>query len=100
MLQLSTRGGARILGREAHIGQLSAGFQADCAAFAVNDLWHAGAVHDPVASLLLCHTANAAYTVVAGEVLVDDGRLVNLDVKALLAEHRRMTERLASGGSL
>jgi 8-oxoguanine deaminase len=83
-------------GREAHIGQLSAGFQADCAAFAVNDLWHAGAVHDPVASLLLCHTANAAYTVVAGEVLVDDGRLVNLDVEALLAEHRRMTERLAN----
>jgi 8-oxoguanine deaminase len=35
MLRVATRGGARVLGRDTHMGQLSAGFQADCAAFAV-----------------------------------------------------------------
>jgi 8-oxoguanine deaminase len=97
MLRVATRGGARVLGRDTHIGQLSAGFQADCAAFAVNDLWHAGAVHDPVASLLLCHTVTAAYTVVGGDVLVDQGRLVSIDLEPLLAAHRGMAIRLANG---
>jgi 8-oxoguanine deaminase len=93
MLRVATRGGARVLGRDTHIGQLSAGFQADCAAFAVDDLWHAGAVHDPVASLLLCHTVTAAYTVVGGDVLVDQGRLVSIDLEPLLAAHRGMAIR-------
>ncbi|CAN0605628.1 unnamed protein product, partial [Ectocarpus sp. 12 AP-2014] len=40
MLRVATRGGAQVLGREGHLGQLTNGYQADCAAFAVDDLWH------------------------------------------------------------
>ncbi|EAQ99157.2 8-oxoguanine deaminase [Congregibacter litoralis] len=97
MLKVATRGGARALGREAEIGQLSPGYQADCAAFAVNDLWHAGASHDPVASILLCYSGIAAYTVVGGDVVVDQGTLRGLDLPPLLAAHRQMAERLANG---
>jgi cytosine/adenosine deaminase-related metal-dependent hydrolase len=97
MLEVATRGGARALGRENHTGQLTVGFQADCTAFAVNDLWHAGAVHDPVASLLLCYSGIAAYTVVAGDVLVDGGQLTQIDLAPLLTAHREMAQRLANG---
>ncbi|MDP5053151.1 MAG: 8-oxoguanine deaminase [Congregibacter sp.] len=97
MLHVATRGGAKALGRERDIGQLSVGYQADCAAFAVNDLWHAGAVHDPVASLLLCYSPVAAYTVVGGDVLVDGGVLSSIDLTPLLSAHRAMALRLANG---
>ena len=100
MLRVATRGGARALGRERHLGQLAVGYQADCAAFAVNDLWHAGAVHDPVASLLLCHATEAAYTIVGGEVLVEEGRLTRLDLDALLRDHHRLCTALARGEAL
>lgn len=97
MLKVATRGGAQALGRASEIGQLSVGYQADCAAFAVNDLWHAGAVHDPVASLLLCYSSVAAYTVVGGDVLVEQGVLSGIDLMPLLKAHRAMAERLANG---
>ncbi|WP_439106928.1 8-oxoguanine deaminase [Congregibacter sp.] len=97
MLAVATRGGAKALGREGDIGQLSVGFQADCAAFAVNDLWHAGAVHDPVASLLLCYSGLASYTVVGGDVLVEQGMLSGVELAPLLEAHSRMAVRLANG---
>jgi cytosine/adenosine deaminase-related metal-dependent hydrolase len=100
MLRVATLGGARALGRADHLGALQAGYQADCAAFAVDDLWHAGAVHDPVASLLLCHSTNASYTVVGGDVLVDNGELAVLDLPGLLQRHRDMAVRLGRGERL
>jgi cytosine/adenosine deaminase-related metal-dependent hydrolase len=97
MLAVATRGGARALGRDRELGQLTVGYQGDCAAFAVDDIWHAGAVHDPVASLLLCYGGTAAYTVVGGDVLVDQGQLRGIDVGPLLTTHRGMALRLARG---
>jgi cytosine/adenosine deaminase-related metal-dependent hydrolase len=97
MLDVATRGGARVLGRESHLGQLRVGFQADCAAFGVDDLWHAGSSHDPVSSLLLCHSTTARYTVVGGDVLVDDGELDGVDLQGLLARHASMARRIAAG---
>ncbi|MEO0437980.1 MAG: 8-oxoguanine deaminase [Pseudomonadota bacterium] len=96
-LAVATRGGAEVLGRGSHLGQLKVGFQADCAAFAVDDLWHAGASLDPVASLLLCYPTPASYTIVGGEVLIDQGQHHALDVEDLLARHAVMTMALARG---
>lgn len=96
MLAVATRGGAKALGRSDHLGSLQPGYQADCAAFAVDDLWHAGAVHDPVASLLMCHSTQASYTIVGGDVLVDQGELTTLDVPLLLEAHRRLAEDLVA----
>jgi cytosine/adenosine deaminase-related metal-dependent hydrolase len=95
MLAVATRGGARALGRQDDLGRLAVGFQADCAAFAIDDLWHAGAVLDPVASLLLCHSTQASYTIVGGEVLVDQGRLTGTDLSPLLQRHREIALALA-----
>ena len=97
MLELATRGGARVLGRD-DIGHLAPGMAADLALFDLRTLGFAGgAVHDPVAALLLCAPAQAAATVVNGRVVVREGRLATLDLGPLLQRHNRLARQLAGG---
>ena len=55
-----------------------------------------GAVHDPVGSLLLCASPNAAYTVVNGRVVVREGRLATLELGPLIEHHNRLALQLAN----
>jgi len=97
MLRVATRGGAQVLGRGHDIGQLSVGMCADIALFDLRTLGFAGgAVHDPVASLLLCASANAAYTVVNGRVVVREGRLASVDLGPLVERHNLLALALAN----
>jgi 8-oxoguanine deaminase len=54
-----------------------------------------GAVHDPVGSLLLCGSGQAAYTVVDGRVVVDEGRLATVELEPLLERHNHLARDLA-----
>ena len=93
-LRVATRGGAQVLGRS-DIGQLVPGMCADLALFDLGTLGQAGgAVHDPVASLLLCASAQAAYTVVNGRVVVRQGQLATLDAGPLVERHNRLAREL------
>ena len=93
-LRVATRGGAQVLGRS-DIGQLAPGMCADLALFDLGTLGQAGgAVHDPVASLLLCASAQAAYTVVNGRVVVRRGQLATLDAGPLVERHNRLAREL------
>lgn len=94
-LQLATRGGAEVLGRP-DIGHLAVGQCADLALFDLRTLSFAGgAVHDPVGSLLLCGSPQAAYTVVHGKVVVRQGQLTTLELAPLLERHNRLAQNLA-----
>lgn len=96
-LHIATRGGAQVLGRR-DIGHLAPGMCADFALFDLRTLGFAGgAVHDPVASLLLCASPSAAYTVVNGRVVVREGRLSSVDLGPLLERHNRLAVQLAEG---
>ena len=93
-LRVATRGGAQVLGRS-DIGHLRSGMCADLALFDLGTLGQAGgAVHDPVASLLLCASAQAAYTVVNGRVVVRQGQLATLDAGPLVERHNRLAREL------
>jgi len=93
-LGLATRGGAQVLGR-LDIGQIRVGMCADLALFDLRTLALAGAaVHDPVGSLLLCASAQAAYTVVHGRVLVREGQLVSVELGPLVERHNRFAKTL------
>jgi cytosine/adenosine deaminase-related metal-dependent hydrolase len=97
-LSVATRGGAQVLGRQ-DIGHLAPGMCADLALFDLRTLAFAGgAVHDPVASLLLCASPQAAYTVVNGRVVVREGRLTTLEVEPLIEKHNRQALQLAQAG--
>src|SRR5581483_3294955 len=79
VLWMSTRGGARALGRD-DIGQLAPGKAADIAAFPLRRMSHAGAVVDPLGALLVAGSdPYAALTIVDGRVRVRDGRMLDVD---------------------
>ena len=96
-LEIATRGGARVLGRD-DIGHLAPGMAADLALFDLRTLALAGgAVHDPLGALLLCAPSQAAYTVVNGRVVVREGQLATLALAPLLERHNALARQLAGG---
>ena len=95
-LALATRGGAQVLGRN-DIGHLAVGMCADLALFNLDTLAFAGgAVHDPVAALLLCASPQAACVVVDGRVVVCEGQLTTVELGPLVERHNRLAMQLAN----
>jgi 8-oxoguanine deaminase len=98
-LELATRGGAAVLGRD-DIGSLEVGKAADVVAFRVDDIHHSGAGGDPVAGLLTCLPARAWLSVINGRVVVEDGALTRVEVAALVADHGKASRRLLERAGL
>jgi cytosine/adenosine deaminase-related metal-dependent hydrolase len=92
-LELATRGGAAVLGRE-DIGSLEVGKCADFFAVDINQLDFAGAHHDPLAALIFCAPAKASYTVVGGKFVVKEGQMQTIDLPQLVERHNRAAKRL------
>jgi cytosine/adenosine deaminase-related metal-dependent hydrolase len=95
-LEVATRGGAEVLGRD-DIGCLQVGKRADFFAINLNRLEYAGALHDPVAAVVFCAPVQADYTFVEGREIVAPGRLVTVDLPALIQAHNRAARRLLEG---
>ncbi len=95
MLDIATLGGARVLGRD-DIGALAPGMAADLIGVDVTDVGLAGALHDPLAALLLCHVRAVCTSVVNGQVLVRQGQLTRLDLPALVARHNVLAATLVN----
>ncbi|MDE1947969.1 MAG: 8-oxoguanine deaminase [Burkholderiales bacterium] len=92
-LEMATRGGARVLGRD-DIGHLAPGMAADFVAFALDEVGTAGALHDPLAALLFCQPPRVRSNVVGGRFVVRDGRLATLELALLVERHNRLAGRL------
>ncbi|MEX8510425.1 MAG: 8-oxoguanine deaminase [Leptothrix ochracea] len=96
-LEIATRGGARVLGRD-DIGHLSVGMAADLAIFDTRTLGFAGgALHDPLGALLLCASAQTAYTIVNGRIVVRQGQLTTVDLGPLVERHNGLAGVLVGG---
>ncbi|AWN55107.1 8-oxoguanine deaminase [Methylobacterium sp. 17Sr1-1] len=95
-LEIATLGGARVLGRD-DIGALKVGMAADCVAFDLRGLGVAGALHDPVAALVFCAPPGVSVSVINGRIVVRDGHLRTLDVRALAEWHNALSRRLVRG---
>ncbi|GAC1546602.1 MAG: 8-oxoguanine deaminase [Candidatus Velthaea sp.] len=94
ILHVATRGGAAVLGRE-DIGVLAPGMAADFIGVRIDTLPMAGAaVHDPLAAIVFTQPGNVALNVVAGRVVVEDGRLAGVDIESLLSRHARIARAL------
>lgn len=89
-------GGARALGRT-DLGVLQAGARADLVAVRLDAL-RIGPVFDPVRSLLHYATgASVEHVWVDGRHVVEHGRVVGIDERALMADVQRMSDRLWAG---
>ncbi len=89
-LELATLGGARVLRRD-DIGRLAPGKAADFVAFRVDDLAHAGAQADPVASLMTCAPTQVWFSVINGRVLVEDGQFLPLELGPVIERHNQLS---------
>jgi cytosine/adenosine deaminase-related metal-dependent hydrolase len=92
-LALATRGGAKTLARD-DIGSLEPGMAADFVAFRIDGLTHAGGIGDPVAALLTCAPAGAWLSVIDGRIVVEDARLVGVDLGPLVERHNHLSREL------
>jgi cytosine/adenosine deaminase-related metal-dependent hydrolase len=95
-LELATRGGAAVLGRE-DIGSLAPGKAGDFIAINLERIDYAGALHDPVAALVFCAPVKVDYNVVGGKVIVQEGQLTTADLPVLIEEHNQAAKRLLNG---
>ncbi|MFN4292667.1 MAG: amidohydrolase family protein, partial [Thermoflexales bacterium] len=95
-LEMATLGGARVLNRD-DIGALAPGMAADFVAFDLRQIGFAGGLHDPVAALVFCASANVAYSVVNGRVIVREGQITTLDLPRLLERHNALARMLVNG---
>ncbi|MGE0880729.1 MAG: amidohydrolase family protein [Acidimicrobiia bacterium] len=93
-LEMASRGGARCLGREGELGELSAGSVADLVCWPMEGVLYAGALSDPIEAWLRCGPTFARHTIVNGTPLVVDGALVHDAVEDRLARHRLAAMRL------
>jgi cytosine/adenosine deaminase-related metal-dependent hydrolase len=92
-LQLATTGGAQVLGRD-DIGRIAPGYAADMIAIDLNRVEFAGALHDPVAAVVLAGPLRIDHSWVGGRPLVEDGRVIGIDIGSLVAEHNRLSKTL------
>ena len=92
-LGMATLGGARVLGRD-DIGQLTPGKAADLIGFRLNRLDYAGALHDPLAALVFCAPQGVDLSVINGQVIVEDGQLLTLDLAPVIERHNRIARQL------
>ena len=95
VLEIATRGGAQVLGRD-DIGMLAPGMAADIVTVKLDEIGLAGALHDPLAALFFCHVPRVSHSIVNGRVVVRDGQLATLDLPRLIERHNVLAARLAS----
>jgi len=93
-LELATLGGAACLGRQGELGVLRPGAVGDLVCWRLDGPMFAGALTDPVEALLRCGPARAYHTVVAGQIVVEEGAVVNPALDDRLARHRAAAARI------
>jgi cytosine/adenosine deaminase-related metal-dependent hydrolase len=92
-LEIATRGGAAVLGRD-DIGHLAPGMSADFVAINLNRIDYAGAWHDPVAALIFCGPGGVDTSVVNGRVVVEQRRMATIDLEPVLRRHNAISRAM------
>ena len=88
-LEIATRGGARVLGRD-DIGYLAPGMAADFIAVNLDKPGFVGTGQDPVAALIYCQTDYVDYSFINGKKVVDRGHLTVIEISDLVEKANQM----------
>ncbi len=95
-LTLATRGSASVLGRD-DIGVLAPGMAADIIGVPLDTIAMAGgAVHDPLAALLLCNVGTVSFSVINGRLVARDGKLLTIDLEGLVERHNQIASEMVA----
>lgn len=94
VLRMATRGGARVLGYE-QLGRLEEGALADIVLIDLEQLGFAGALHDPVAAPVFAGDSHVvAWSIVNGEIVVEQGRLARMDEQEIVRRANEAAEEM------
>lgn len=96
-LEMATRGGASVLGRD-DVGHLAPGMSADFIGINLDQLALAGA-HDPVAAVVYCRPKGVDLSVINGKIVLQEGRLTTVDMPPILERHRAIAMNMVRGDS-
>jgi cytosine/adenosine deaminase-related metal-dependent hydrolase len=97
-LELATRGGASVLGRD-DIGVIAPGMAADMIAFRLDQLAFSGAQHDPAAALIFCQSVGVNLSIINGKIVVRDGHFIHVDVPVLVEKHTALSKQLINSST-
>jgi cytosine/adenosine deaminase-related metal-dependent hydrolase len=92
-LDMATRGGAALLGRD-DVGHLASGMCADFIAIKLDQLGLSGTQRDPLAALIMCGPFKVDYSFINGREIIGRGEFTSVDVDDVLARHRQVMERI------
>jgi len=92
-LELATLGGAQVLGRD-DIGALAPNMAADFIGFKLETLDYAGCRHDPMAALTFCHPQKVSFSVINGQLLIEDGTFVKFNPTPIIRRHNKIAHDL------
>lgn len=67
---------------------------ADFIALNLNQVAFAGALHDPVAAVLLCQPPSVDYSVINGKIVVKEGQLITVDLMPHLEKHNAIAAKM------
>ena len=96
VLEIATKGGSKIL-KQPEIGSLEPGKAADLFLINSKRLAFAGGLSDPVSALINTGTSHEVdLTMVAGEIVVRDGKLTTIDEEEVAAQTNRLAEEMLS----
>lgn len=95
VLEMATLQGAKLLQRD-DLAVLAPGMVADLIGFDLNHLHYAGALHDPVAALVFCTPGQVSFSVINGKVVVEEGRIINLDLPVLIRRHNQLAKEIVT----
>lgn len=91
----ATVNGAKALLRD-DIGKLAPGAKADIIVIDLNDI-AVGPYEDPIRTIIMsCTGNNVTHTIIDGELLMQDKKLIGIDEETLLADAQRVYERFLS----
>jgi cytosine/adenosine deaminase-related metal-dependent hydrolase len=99
VLQMATLGSAACLGRTGELGVIAPGAPADLVAWPLEGVQFAGAHSDPVEAWLRCGPVSARHTIVNGEFVVRDGRIVRPGLEEMLDSHREISRAWLAASS-
>ncbi|MGL6340981.1 MAG: 8-oxoguanine deaminase, partial [Waterburya sp.] len=95
VLEIATRGGAKVLGRD-DIGYLASNMAADFIAINLDKPSFVGTQSDPVAALIYCQTDYVDYSFINGKKVVDQGNLTTVELNNLIKKSNQIAVQLVN----
>ncbi|MCG2675998.1 amidohydrolase family protein, partial [bacterium] len=88
-----------VLGRD-DIGSIEVGKAADIILIDIKNLGYAGGMHDPIAAILFSGNSHIVdTTIVNGKILVQNGKLLNLDEEKVISRANKIASEMLKRAS-